>query len=93
MESTKTTENRSLIEKEAAYIVQYVRSFQVHTGKDETALTEILSMLNNLHAAIDRIEESHQRRIILMEEMRKTVSAMEDEQRQFVEKHKNVASN
>ena len=90
MESAKTTENRGLIEKEAEYIINYVRGFRVHTAKDETALAEILSMLNNLHMTVDRIEEAHQRRIILMEEMMKTVSAMEDEQKQFVEKHKKV---
>lgn len=92
MESSKTAEKRSLIEKEAEYIVQYVRGFKVCSIKDESAIEEILAALNNLHATVDRIEEAHQRRIILISEMAKTISAMEEDHKQFASMHKKTTA-
>ena len=80
-----------MIEKEAEYIVKYVKSFEVFSARDEAAIGEILAMMNNAHAAIDRIEEAHQKRIVLMREMAKTISAMEDDHKQFASKHKKAA--
>lgn len=88
MKSAKTAEKRNLIEKEAEYIVRYVKGFEVYSARDEAAIGEILTALNNLHATIDRIEESHQKRIVLMNEMSKTVNAMEEDHKQFASMHK-----
>lgn len=88
MKSAKTEEKRNIIEKEAEYIVRYVKGFEVFSARDEAAMSEILTAMNNLHAKIDSIEESHQKRIILMKEMAKTVNAMEEDHKQFASKHK-----
>lgn len=92
MESTKTAEKCNLIEKEAEFIVQYVKGFKVCSARDETAIEEILLALKNLHETVDRIEEAHQKRIVLMHEMAKTISAMEEDHKQFASKHKKAAA-
>lgn len=91
MESNKTAENRDLIEKEAEFIVQYVKNFQVLSAKDDAAIREILVELTDLHVRIDGIEEAHQRRIILMREMAKTIDAMEEDHKQFATKYKKAS--
>lgn len=91
MESAKTTEKRSLIVKETEFINQYVQGFTSYSAKDEAAIGEILTMLTKVHHEIGRIEDAHQKRIVLMNEMLKTVKAMEDDHQQFAEKHKKVA--
>lgn len=91
MESKKTAENRNLIEKEAEFIVQYVKTFQVYSAKDDAAVKEILTELTDLHVRINRIEETHQRRIVLMNEMAKTVNAMEEDHKQFASKYKKAS--
>lgn len=83
---------RKLIENEAEYIVQYVKEFKAYSAKDEAAIGEILSVLKNLHVTVDRIEESHQKRIILMNEMAKTISAMEEDHKQFASIHKKTVA-
>jgi hypothetical protein len=91
MEAKKTAENRNLIEKEAEFIVKYVKDFQIYSAKDDAAIREILIELTDLHVRIDRIEESHQRRIILMREMAKTINAMEEDHKQFATKYKQAS--
>ena len=90
MDSAKIAEKRKLIEEEAGFIVGYVGDFEIHSAKDETALGNILSMLHRTHEAIDLIEEGHQKRIVLMGEMQKTVSAMEEDHKKFAEKHRKI---
>ncbi|WP_148266504.1 hypothetical protein [Methanocella arvoryzae] len=69
-----------------------MRGFKVFSAKDEAAIEEILAALNNLHATVDRIEEAHQRRIILMNEMAKTISAMEEDHKQFASMYRKTTA-
>jgi len=93
MEKPVMKELKEKIGKEAEHIAAYVGSFEVHSAKDEQALADILSMLNNTSAAIVRIEESHQKRIQLAKELAKALEEMETDSKKFAEKHgKKVSS-
>jgi hypothetical protein len=92
MEKTGVKEYKEKISKEVDSILQYVSSFEVHSAKDLQALAEIQSMLEGVNATLVKIEESHQRRIALTQELTRALSEIETESSKFADKHKNKVS-
>lgn len=87
MEKENVKELKEIIGSEAQQIIAYADSFESHSAKDEQALTDILSMLKNINAAIVRIEESHQKRLQLSRELARALEEMEMDSKKFAEKH------
>lgn len=79
---------RSIIDKDAAKIVNYAKSFEIHSAKDEQALVEIASTLQALSARVDEIEEAHQHRMKMMHDLMQKVNELESGHQQFAESFK-----
>lgn len=91
MEKQLVKELKEMIGGEAEQIVAYTGSFEAHSAKDEQALSDILSMLKNINAAIVKIEESHQKRLHLAKELAKALDEMEMDSKKFAEKYGKTA--
>lgn len=91
MEKQIVKELKEMIGGEAEQIVAYAGRFEVHSAKDEQALSDILSMLKNINAAIVKIEESHQKRLHLANELAKALDEMEMDSKKFAEKYGKTA--
>ncbi len=88
MERSDAKGYKEKIAEELDSILRYVGSFEIYSAKDLQALADIQSMLAGVNAAVLKIEESHQRRIHLMNELSKTLNEIESESTKFAEKHK-----
>jgi hypothetical protein len=88
MDKKGVKEYKEKISKEVDSILRYVGSFEVHSAKDLQALADIQSMLAGVNATVVRIEESHQRRIHLTQELSKALKEIETESTKFADKHR-----
>jgi hypothetical protein len=79
---------RSIIDRDAAKIVSYAKTFEVHSAKDEQALVEIASTLEALSVRVDEIEEAHQLRLKMMRDLMQKLNELESGHQQFAESFK-----